>query len=202
MRNFRNQPRRKSGSQNAARDTEIARLYTEMPVTLKDLGDAYGITRERVRQVLKRQGITSDDAARSAMREARNEALEELRTARRDKLTERVYGCGLDKALTLNGGHPLREHGTRSHYYLQRRVNVARHEGWDQWQLTFPEWAALWAGKPLGSRHGPGSYVVHRIDKTKPWTIDNVTLMRRDECTARVVSAYYANLRSEPCSSR
>lgn len=62
------------------RDEKIVRLYVEDRLTLEQIGQLFGITRERVRRVLMRAGVTGwlvakeRTALRSAARDARKEA--------------------------------------------------------------------------------------------------------------------------------
>jgi predicted DNA-binding protein YlxM (UPF0122 family) len=42
------------------RNHEIVRLYTKEKLTLQQIGAAFGITRERVRQILHKRGIPSN----------------------------------------------------------------------------------------------------------------------------------------------
>lgn len=61
----------------AARDAQITHLRAQ-GLTLQAVADAVGLTRERVRQILKRDGGPDTDAARASQRESRQRKREAL----------------------------------------------------------------------------------------------------------------------------
>ncbi len=51
-----------NGSQNPERDAEMVRRYAAGQETLAQIGASYGITRERVRQVVRRSGLSPEES--------------------------------------------------------------------------------------------------------------------------------------------
>ncbi|PDS75469.1 hypothetical protein [Rhizobium sp. L43] len=71
--------------------------------------------------------------------------------------------------------HAQEAHFTRSHSIYLRRYR-------DDFQISMPDWLAYWRKSPLRNDRfemGAAAVVVDRIDATKPWTINNLSVTRR-----------------------
>lgn len=157
------------------RDAEWVLLYRDGK-TLQEIGDMYGVTRERVRQRLARLGLSSSCGGRS-MRSLRNvpDKIEKAKakdTAREAK-SHAKYGMGyaeIKKISPLPRGraaHPLRRFG------VQRRS--ARKRG-IEWQMTFAEWWGVWQDSGNWAQRGrnAGQFVMARWADDGPYSVDNV----------------------------
>lgn len=84
--------RKKGGSMPFAADRaeEMTKLYEEEHLTYQEIGDRYGVTRERVRQILKDNGVESQG------RRERNR--QELPLTKREKAIASAYDRGVRPA--------------------------------------------------------------------------------------------------------
>lgn len=103
--------------------------------TLQQIGDLFGITRERVRQLIKKKGMTGKDGgARISSAAGRAERMARL-LARREEKAKRIYGVSHQEALALNGGMSLRDPESLATKYRQKKANALRKA--HDWDLTF-----------------------------------------------------------------
>ena len=87
--------------QEPTRNQEIVLMFKSgTEVTLQQIGDKYGITRERVRQILRDNNVSGGDNMKSRMDEKNRRLLEkraaimEARALRQAHGTPRRYGMG------------------------------------------------------------------------------------------------------------
>lgn len=66
----------------------------------------------------------------------------------------RIYGCDERTALAINGGARLRQRGSAAMRYCHQR-QAAKKRG-IAWEITFPEWARVWAESGRWEQRGPG----------------------------------------------
>lgn len=145
-----------------ARAEEMAVLYRS-GLTLQEIGEAYGITRERVRQLISFEcGVTAEDGGR-AVKVARQRA--ERRRRREARCIER-RGCSLAQYATIPP--QARE------AFLKQRLN-ARHRGIG-WELTVWQWWTIWqqSGHWNERGRGTGCYVMCRHGDHGPYKVGNV----------------------------
>lgn len=158
---------------NPERDAEMVRLFRE-GMSLSEIGALYGITRERVRQCLLRQGLTGKDGGIHVKALARTALREHRRREARERRIQRIYGCSIDE---------LRDTRAKLSIYMERRIEqiyrskraMALRQG-VAWQISFPEFVTLM--RPHMNEYGLGrkNIVIRRKDLTAPYTIDNVEL--------------------------
>lgn len=177
-------------AKDGARVARMCRLYSEGH-TLQQIGTVYGITRERVRQIVTTAGMKKEEggvAKRGADKAARIEA---ARMARLNRVTLADLGCDFPTLLALNDGKRKHAKGSVAQTFLRQRIN-AKHRG-IEWRLTFPEWHAIWAASGRyedRGRHADG-YVMARIQDFGPYAAWNVYIT-----TARQnVTDYQAELK-------
>lgn len=120
------------------RSVEMARLYVEQGLTLQEIGDRYGITRERVRQLIKPFGLEGHYGRRK--REERVRMLMEayariesgestsLEEAKRLGYSSRTTFAGAINGLGLKLRKPIpeEEHGTSRKYHKGCRCDECR----------------------------------------------------------------------------
>lgn len=153
-------------------DREIVRLYGQM--TMQQIADRYGVTRSRIQQIIANQGVTRMDGLihkRAVLRKQHRRALSAMRKS--NSIIDR-WGCTHEEMIRLNGGRPMKEHGTLAYAFKQKRNNALRQHA--KWYITFPEWCALWKGHAFPNGLSRNAECVCRINPSKPYTIDNVCI--------------------------
>lgn len=142
--------------------------------TLQQIGDVYRLTRERVRQIIKRMGVVRNDGGVS-LRGAINRAQRRSRIkARRDARYMAWLGCDYETALDINGGESCHKDGTIVAAYHNQK-NAAKYRG-IAWELTLVEWLVVWELSGHLSERGRGAdkYVMARKGDEGPYALDNV----------------------------
>lgn len=162
---FTSGPRRPLGltAKNLERVQLMAALYRD-GYTLEQIGAQYSITRERVRQLLKRQyGITAVDGGDVV----RTRKLREARKQRRDAAYMAKHGCTYEQYKTIRGTRgPTRA-------FLMQRKNA--HFRGIEWKLKAWEWWTIWQESGHWHERGRGQgYVMCRINDEGPYAVWNV----------------------------
>jgi hypothetical protein len=143
-------------------------------MTLQQIGTAYGITRERVRQIVKREGVSSREGG-VGKRAADKLKARQARSVRIANARTRVtYGCDAATVVALNGGKCVSHKGAPAHIYLHQRKNaIARGI---EWAITFPEWKRLWDESGKWDQRGrrKNAYVMARKQDFGPYAPWNV----------------------------
>ena len=139
--------------------------------SMSEISKEHGLSRERVRQILKKYGMTRHDGGKSVMTL--------IAKAHHPKPPDRfmpIYGCTKEEAILANKGAPLAERGTAAQRYVQQRRNAifSRHIGWE---LTLLQWVNIWAESGHWKERGRGKgYCMTRIGDTGPYSVDNVEI--------------------------
>lgn len=166
---------RRGPKRDTLREARMCRLYQEGH-TLQQIGTVYGLTRERVRQIISKAGMTAKDGGihRQTLNRQDVKAAEQL--ARRNASAQLWFGCDYATMLALNGGIKPWAKGERVKtraYFNQMRS--ATHRG-IEWRMTFPEWCRLWEESGLYDQRGrtADGYVMARIQDFGPYAPWNV----------------------------
>lgn len=143
-----------------AKANEMAALYRQ-GLTLKEVGDRYGVTRERVRQLLKSIGADGKQGGAALVAKAKREAYQ----AHLDAKSLRLRGMTHAEFRAL----PRK---VLSAYRNQRRN--ARTRG-IEWKFNLASWWRIWelSGKWFQRGRGYG-YVMARKGDAGPYSPDNV----------------------------
>lgn len=162
----------------AARDAEIVRKWTAGQ-TLQEIGDHFGITSERARQVIeKRSGLRGKDGGATVR------AAHKRRIASSKRLERYIakYGMPLEQFRLVPAA-------LRRAFTMQRRS-----AGWRgiAWRLNLREWLKVWEDSGVVHLRGRGrdNYCMARIDDEGPYAPDNVKVItiaenRREYQTAK-----------------
>lgn len=133
--------------------------------TLQQIGEHFGVTRERVRQMMtKHLGIRAEDGGKTVSARARRE---KARAAKEAECLAR-YGCTLAQMKTLRAspGYPIRK------FSAQRKNAHRRGIGWG---LNLWQWWTIWQESGRWSERGRGQgYVMCRVSDSGPYEIGNV----------------------------
>jgi len=146
--------------------------------TLAEVGSLYGVTRERVRQIIsKHANMTAKDGGKS-VRAQRNRV---SRDARRDKKSFDKYGCSYEQYRGLvRMGFESQKDGSRTKnttptgaYKSQRKNAISRGI---EWKITLWEWWGVWDDSGKWDQRGRGKkgYVMCRYGDDGAYEIGNV----------------------------
>lgn len=167
---------RPTGSRGPQRDMERELRVSELfrtGYTLQEIGTAFNVSRERIRQILARAGLTAADGGQA--KKARNRRAQSAiaAKARRDARAVRLYGCDWETLVANNDGKPPCR-GSKARAFFMQAKN-AEQRGVD-WCMTFPEWIGLWMESGHWDRRGRGrdKYVMARKQDFGPYATWNV----------------------------
>lgn len=143
--------------------------------TLQEIGDLYGISRERVRQLIgdlvprEKRGIA---ITAKENRKRRNQEKCENTTRWRTKSCREIFGCTLEEYKKINGGLAPRSRIILK--YVRKRQNVLNNLD-DKWDLSLVDYYELWekSGKRRSIGKTKDKYCLTRKDLTKGFTKDN-----------------------------
>lgn len=179
-------------SMRTHRNEEIPALFFS-GMTLQEIGAKFGLTRQRVQQILRDQGITRHHGGGTLRAEARREGKEIQRQAKEkqriknrlaymEQWSLRELGVPLTEAFTLNGAvfsTKRRSRHDKSVYqkYLGIKYQFQlKHQG--ETYLTLREWREAW----VASGHwenGPGKgWALVKKEVSQAWTVENVHVVR------------------------
>lgn len=150
----------------AARNRRMAAMYRQ-GVTLEKIGSQFGITRERVRQILRREGVDAKDGGQAKrIQLAGGSSVEKKRAAMR-KAQEEKTGVSYDLL------QALRAEGHTKAYRQHKNNSASRGIAFD---LTLGQWWAVWqsSGHAHERGRGVGKYCMSRINDSGGYTLGNV----------------------------
>lgn len=145
-----------------ARIEKMAAMYRQ-GLTLEKIGQHFGLTRERVRQIIRKAGVTSVEGGAS------KQAAHKLAAAQSRREAKALARWGVSHAeMKLR-----RADGTLRAYIFQEKS--ARNRG-IEWALSFPQWLSVWiaSGKLSERGRGKGRYVMSRIKDEGGYKVGNV----------------------------
>jgi transposase-like protein len=154
------------GLRNEVRAQTMASMFRQ-GVTLQKIGEQFGVTRERVRQILKTLGMTGEHGGASASSSVKKTSNAAAIKATRDARCFAKWGV---PHADMKAG---RADGTLGAYCRQK--NSARHRG-IEWDITFAQWLAVWrqSGRLELRGRGKGHYVMSRIKDDGGYRMGNV----------------------------
>lgn len=132
--------------------------------TLEQIGAQYGITRERVRQLMtKHFGTRSADGGKRVVAEAKRERQE----AARDAKSLLKWGCTYEQYAALrNMRKPTRAYANQANAAAWRGIG---------WELNLWQWWTIWQQSGHWADRGRGQgYVMCRFGDTGPYAVGNV----------------------------
>lgn len=146
-----------------ARAEEMATLY-RTGAMLRQIGDKFGVSRERVRQIMTKElGLPASDGGQAIKAEARRE--DRKRTL--DIRCQARSGCIVEQWRSI----PAR---ARRAFVSQK--NAARHNK-VEWSISMWDWWLIWSASGQWENRGRGKYVLSRLDRGRPWTVENVSIV-------------------------
>lgn len=151
--------------------------------TLEEIGRQYGLTRERVRQMLKKTGMTRLDGGREKAQMALLPAKIAAAKERRQRMNNKFWKYGgvlKSVALEINGGLPLQTKGYAVCKFITQKKS-AQQRG-TPFLLTLKEWWDIWQESGHWKDRGRGSgYCMARWGDSGPYAIGNVRIILSSE---------------------
>lgn len=172
---------RKSHTKDAERiqrDQKMAAMYRH-GVTLEKIGKQFKLTRERVRQILGKNGVQPGDGGGSLVAKARRAASEQARETR----YLGKYGLPVEVVKQLQKDRV-------THAFNQQRQS-AKNRG-IVWNLTFAQWFAVWqsSGKLHLRGIGKGKYVMSRVSDAGCYEMGNIHIQLGTENSREAVEKW------------
>jgi hypothetical protein len=151
--------------QDRSKDAEIVEKY-RVGRTLADIGKDYGVCRERIRQILKRNGVTGSQGGVAVQIRTRHEKRLEKEVAR--------WGCTYAEKQRIAkywmercGKDPRRD-------YVEHRANSAKRG--IPFEFTFKQWMDAWGDNYERMSIRNGGLVMCRYGDTGPYRVGNIYL--------------------------
>ncbi len=159
------------------RNDEIVRLYKEC-YTLQEIGDKFGVSRERVRQILRSRKVSALAGGASKRAAKRLEGL----ARRRERRCRERWGISHAEYRHLRSMDKEFKKTPMGLYKKQRQNAVDRGIGW---RLSFVEWLSIWeeSGHLEARGRAKGQYVMTRIGDVGDYRAGNV---RIQTCTENI----------------
>lgn len=143
--------------------------------TLEEIGSVYGVTRERIRQILKIHGLAGKDGGAVARAHER----------KKQKTLSKSIQCQSRTGMTLDEFRSVNPRGDFTsvpyvRYRYQERNAQNRGIGF---HLTFRDWWRLWQESGHWDQMGRGGdkYGMSRKDLEAPFTFDNCVIRKNGE---------------------
>lgn len=155
-------PRRKTRVASD-RSQEMAHLY-KAGKTLQQIGDQFGLTRERVRQILRScHGMDGSDGGASVIAAEKHHKFE----ARRNLACIKKWGCTWGDYVSLRAmRHPTRAFSSQRKNADSRGI---------KWELNLWQWWTIWQQSGHWSERGRGcGYQMCRFGDQGPYSVSNV----------------------------
>lgn len=167
--------------------------------TLQEIGDSYGVSRERIRQILSRMDVSAKEGGASKQareRRAMEAADRKLKCLRRYGMTpSRFYE--VQRNVSPQGNTPLQ-------CYKQQEANAGRRG--IPWRFNFASWWDVWERSGKWSERGRGTgYVMSRPGDEGPYEPGNVRIVPGSENNSEYINRYWyevhAGIRPEPANN-
>jgi hypothetical protein len=149
---------------SAERTEVMAAMYRDGK-TLEQIGSHFGVSRERVRQIIRRAGVLVGEGGAKVRAEKRVAAKRRAVVNR----AESLWGVPFELWRELRAAGVIRA--------FEQQRQAAKIRAVD-WQLTFAEWYAIWqtSGKLHLRGRGIGKYVMARTGDEGPYAVGNVQI--------------------------
>lgn len=168
------------------RDCDMCNMFRD-GIVLEEIGNKYNITRERVRQILRRHGLTRFDGGQHVITLQKKQKQDALRKERRTKRAAK-YGVTLevfDKLAKRVSSHAMarfreiRWHVSAGTYPYKKGV---------EWDLTLLDYANTW--EKAGLEPAQRGYYFARKDLDKGYVKDNMQILTAGEFGSRTANLF------------
>lgn len=160
------------------RDQRMASMFRQ-GLTLAIIGEKFGVTRERVRQVIVRQGLTRLDGGISGAH------LQKVERAAAEAEARSQIKFGFSRSEMADF-----RRRRLTHAFAQQRKNAA--ERGIAFFLSFKQWVGIWeaSGKLEMRGRGIGKYVMSRIKDEGCYEVGNVHIQLSTENSSEAVKKW------------
>lgn len=146
--------------------------------TLQSIGENFGVSRERIRQVLKKRSVFGQDGGAKVRGEKRRQQVVRNIAERRAATILRNWGLTPEEyeAIAVQYGDASQKRSPFNRYRLQQRSSGRRKI---KWEFTFPEWWEVWQNSGKWPMRGAGKdkFVMARLRDMGPYRSDNVEII-------------------------
>lgn len=165
----------------AARAEKMVEMFRQ-GVTLEAIGRQFGLTRERVRQIIAGAGVSSAEGGQAQQIRIAGKAVDR-KLLQRQRAQEDKHGVPYELL------RELRACGATTGYQRQRNNAAKRGIGF---ALTLAEWWAVWqaSGKYHLRGRGIGRYCMSRIRDDGPYALGNVHIQSAVENSREAVEKW------------
>lgn len=181
------------GPDDPKRAAEIERCYREGQ-TLEQIGISFGVSRERVRQILRKHLRVMPEEGGIALRSRRR------KEAERERLNSNVlqrWGISRDEYQELVRKYgPSRSGGKRSNdgrnpFRAFERLRQNARANRVEWRLSFPEYWALWKDHWDQKKRGAQGMWLVRRDAAGPYSVENCHIVNGREASSAARIAWW-----------
>jgi hypothetical protein len=160
------------------RDQKMVAMYRQ-GLTLEKIGQSFGVTRERVRQILASHGVQRIHGGAAKRAEA-NQAVRKLRL---DVNSLKRWGVTHEEMRLASASGLLRAYAEQHKNAKSRGIT---------WNLTFGQWHDVWliSGKLDQRGRGKGKYVMSRTKDAGGYEIGNVHIQLVEENSREAVAKW------------
>lgn len=175
---------RQFGKELDARNLRMCEMYKQ-GITLREIGEKYGVTRELVRQVISEFGIRGADGGI-------RKTSEEKKAKRMAALESRYLA---KHGLSVEQYRELRDKRIPKVFQAQRSNSKKRGIAW---HLSFGQWFSVWqeSGKLHLRGRGKGRYVMSRYGDLGAYEIGNVFIQLSTENNREFIMRLHAKRRA------
>lgn len=172
------------GAPSKVNKAEAIAMYKQ-GLTLEKIGEHFAVTRERIRQILVKEGVSSFDGGRTIRCFLDTE---KKRTQKKDAIQKKEnrvrksWGLSLDEYdfIKKNFGASGQPGSPFTRFVCQRKN--ARHRK-VKWDISFNDWWRIWqeSGHYEKYGRGHGKYCMARWGDSGPYSKDNVKIIASDD---------------------
>lgn len=149
-------------------------------LTLEQIGEIHGVTRERARQILSRFGLNSSNSGRKKAIDDKRAARRVAKRIARDQRCHDAYGCTYQAMEALFGAGVLLTRHKATHAYAQHKKNSIQRG--IEFLITFPQWWGIWQKSGKWDQRGRGQgYVMARTGDVGPYAVGNVYICTQSQ---------------------
>ncbi len=171
----------KEDEERRLRHATICKLYNDGFIT-KEIGERFNISRQRVQQILKTNGLTMSDSGRYKEQQVRGSN----RFKEKEGKILKTYMCSRGEWRVYRGMHQDIKQTPLRKYKNQR--DSAKHRG-IEWKFNINDWWNVWEKSGKWGERGRrvGGYVMARYSDTGAYSPENVYITT---CTGNIVDGY------------
>jgi hypothetical protein len=149
-------------AQPTEREATMVTMYRQ-GVTLEKIGQTFNVTRERVRQILRKVGVSANEGGAAKVAQAKGSAYK----AKQDARYLARHGMAFDEFKKWRGTSTLVAYRSQANSARQRGI---------EWGLNFAQWLDVWltSGKLELRGRGKGKYCMSRIKDSGGYVVGNV----------------------------